>query len=115
MCSEACIESVAQAALTVATCDHCCHSLVAHAHNNNALLLCAARSKTLAEKAAWQFVADRTAAGEQCFELAVIHPGFVIGPTLSANSATSFGAATKVLLREMPAVPNVGLSVVDVR
>jgi dihydroflavonol-4-reductase len=79
------------------------------------LCFCTARSKTLAEKAAWQFVADRTATGERCFELAVINPSFVIGPTLSSNTATSFAVATKLLLKEMPAVPNVGLTVVDVR
>jgi dihydroflavonol-4-reductase len=74
-----------------------------------------ARSKTLAEKAAWKFVDDRTAAGERCFSLAVINPSYVIGPVLSANYAVSFSVAKSLLLREMPAVPNLGLVVVDVR
>lgn len=36
------------------------------------------KSKTLAEKAAWDFVRDREAKGLPCFELSVINPGLVM-------------------------------------
>ena len=36
------------------------------------------KSKTLAEKAAWDFVKEREKANQSCFELAVINPGFVM-------------------------------------
>ncbi len=36
------------------------------------------KSKTLAEKAAWDFVKEREKANKPCFELAVINPGFVM-------------------------------------
>jgi hypothetical protein len=38
-----------------------------------------AKSKTLAEKAAWDFVEEKKKANEKCFELAVINPSFVLG------------------------------------
>ena len=36
------------------------------------------KSKTVAEKAAWDFVKDRERKGLPCFELAVINPGYVM-------------------------------------
>lgn len=36
------------------------------------------KSKTLAEKAAWNFVKNREAEGKSCFDLAVINPGYVM-------------------------------------
>jgi nucleoside-diphosphate-sugar epimerase len=36
------------------------------------------KSKTLAEKAAWDFVNERQSKGLSCFELAVINPGYVM-------------------------------------
>ena len=36
------------------------------------------KSKTLAEKAAWDFVRQREKDGLKCFELAVINPGLVM-------------------------------------
>jgi dihydroflavonol-4-reductase len=37
------------------------------------------KSKTLAEKAAWDFVDTKAKANEKCFELVVINPSFVLG------------------------------------
>ncbi|KAG5175973.1 hypothetical protein JKP88DRAFT_203281 [Tribonema minus] len=73
------------------------------------------KSKTLAERAAWDYVERKAAAGESVFELTTINPGFVIGPALSANDATSFDVARKLLTRAMPAVPALSLVMVDVR
>lgn len=36
------------------------------------------KSKTLAEKSAWDFVKERENSNQPCFELAVINPGFVM-------------------------------------
>jgi len=71
------------------------------------------KSKTLAERAAWEFV-DGLAAGSR-FELAVINPGFVLGPVLNADPGTSGDVVRKLLVREMPACPRIGFALVDVR
>ncbi|XP_070545375.1 uncharacterized protein [Ptychodera flava] len=72
-----------------------------------------AKSKTLAEKAAWEFV-NNLPEGQK-FELAVINPGFVMGPILSGSFCTSIEILKTLLLKEMPAVPGVNISCVDVR
>lgn len=71
------------------------------------------KSKTLAERAAWDFVAALPA--EQKFELAVILPGFVAGPLVSAADGTSAEVIRRLLKREMPACPALGWAMVDVR
>jgi dihydroflavonol-4-reductase len=37
------------------------------------------KSKTMAEKAAWDFVAEKQKSNEKCFELATVLPGWVLG------------------------------------
>lgn len=71
------------------------------------------KSKTLAERAAWDLVAKLPAA--QRFELVVINPGFVLGPLLNADQGTSGELIRKLLMREMPACPEIGFAPVDVR
>ena len=71
------------------------------------------KSKTLAERAAWEFV-NGLPAGSR-FELAVINPGFVLGPALNADPGTSGEVVRKLLVREMPACPRIGFALVDVR
>src|SRR6185295_4892244 len=71
------------------------------------------KSKTLAERAAWDFVASLPP--ERRFELAVINPGFVLGPFLNADAGTSGEVVRKLLAREMPACPEIGFAPVDVR
>ncbi len=71
------------------------------------------KSKTLAERAAWDFVAALPT--EQRFELAVINPGFVLGPLLNADQGTSGELVRKLMAREMPACPEIGFAPVDVR
>ena len=36
------------------------------------------KSKTLAERAAWDFLKERESKNEKCFELSVINPGFIL-------------------------------------
>jgi nucleoside-diphosphate-sugar epimerase len=71
------------------------------------------KSKTLAERAAWDFVAALPT--EKRFELAVINPGFVLGPLLNADQGTSGELIRKLMAREMPACPEIGFAPVDVR
>ena len=71
------------------------------------------KSKTLAEKAAWDFV--KSLPTERRFELAVINPGFVLGPLLNADQGTSGELIRKLMVRDMPACPEIGFAPVDVR
>jgi dihydroflavonol-4-reductase len=68
------------------------------------------RSKTLAERAAWDLV-EETGAGTR---LATIQPGAIIGPTLNEDHSYSL-QAIKRLLSGMPAAPRIGFTFVDVR
>jgi len=71
------------------------------------------RSKTLAERAAWEFLESLPA--EARFELATVNPGFVLGPMLTAEHCTSAEALCRMLGGGMPLVPDVWFSCVDVR
>jgi len=69
-----------------------------------------AKSKTLAERAAWDLAAD---AG---FELVVINPGGVFGPSLGAvGDGQSEAMMSDLLTGKMPGIPDVALGMVDVR
>lgn len=70
------------------------------------------RSKTMAEAAAWKFVAELPA--ERRFELATVNPSAVLGPMLSSNSCASGEIAVKVLLAQFPALPDVRFAKVSV-
>lgn len=67
------------------------------------------RSKTLAEKAAWQFAA------ESGLDLSVINPGLVLGPLIGKTYGTSVGLVAKAMRGVYPAVPKLSLPVADVR
>lgn len=69
------------------------------------------KSKTLAERAAWDFVA-REGAG---LELAVVNPVGVFGPVLGPDYATSIMLVEKMLNGALPGVPRMCFGVVDVR
>jgi nucleoside-diphosphate-sugar epimerase len=71
------------------------------------------KSKTLAERAAWDLVAKLPP--DRRFELAVINPGFVLGPLLNADQGTSGELIRKLMVRDMPACPEIGFAPVDVR
>jgi dihydroflavonol-4-reductase len=70
-----------------------------------------ARSKTIAERAAWDFVAERGATEK----LATINPGAIIGPVLNDDRSFSLQAIERLLGGKMPGVPRIGFSFVDVR
>ena len=69
-----------------------------------------ARSKTIAERAAWDLVRER---GEE-ERLAVVNPGAILGPVLGGERSSSL-AMVERLLKGMPGTPRIGFSVVDVR
>lgn len=69
------------------------------------------RSKTIAEKAAWKYIAD---AGPP-FELSVINPAFVQGPALDDDLSTSHELMRLMAAGKYPASPKVVFPVCDVR
>ena len=69
------------------------------------------KSKTVAERAAWDFVA-REGGG---LEMSVINPAAVFGPVLGPDFSGSIEIVKSLLDGAMPAVPRVYFGVVDVR
>ncbi len=68
------------------------------------------RSKTIAERAAWEFVRERN----ETEKLAVVNPGAILGPALSNDRSYSLEMIER-LLRGVPGTPRIGFSIVDVR
>lgn len=68
-----------------------------------------AKSKVLAEQAAWEFVRSTD------LELVTIVPGLVVGPLQRAESRASMETVRLLLAGELPLVPHLGFAVVDVR
>ena len=69
------------------------------------------KAKTVAEKAAWDFMDSYR--GPMTF--ATVLPGAVFGPILSANSIGSVEIIERMLKGKMPGAPRIGLEIVDVR
>ena len=70
-----------------------------------------AKSKTLAERAAWDFMARE--GGDM--ELAVVNPVGVFGPALGADFSTSIEIIKRMMDGALPALPRITFGVVDVR
>lgn len=69
------------------------------------------KSKTIAERAAWDFIA-REGGG---LELAVVNPVAVFGPLLGPDYSTSILLVKRLLDGSMPGCPDLWLGAVDVR
>jgi dihydroflavonol-4-reductase len=69
-----------------------------------------ARSKTIAEREAWEFVRQAGAVER----LTVVNPGAILGPVLSDDLSYSLEVIER-MLKGMPGVPQLGFSFVDVR
>lgn len=69
------------------------------------------KSKTLAERAAWDFIAREGAA----LELAVVNPVGVFGPALGADLSASVQIVQRMLNGGVPACPRLYFGAVDVR
>jgi nucleoside-diphosphate-sugar epimerase len=70
-----------------------------------------AKSKTLAERAAWDFVARE---GQQ-LELAVVNPVGICGPVLGSDLSTSILLVQRLMDGAMPGCPKLWFGIVDVR
>ncbi|MES1197036.1 MAG: aldehyde reductase [Pseudomonadota bacterium] len=70
-----------------------------------------AKSKTLAERAAWDFIKADGAP----MELAVVNPVGVLGPVLGADYSTSILIVQKLMDGAMPGCPRFSFGIVDVR
>ena len=69
------------------------------------------KSKTIAERAAWDFVAREGGA----LELTVINPVGIFGPVLGTDLSSSVELLRGLLAGAVPAVPRIQTNVVDVR
>lgn len=70
-----------------------------------------AKSKTLAEHAAWDFIRANGCG----LELSVVNPVVVFGPALGRDTSTSIMIVQKMMDGEMPGAPRIVFGVVDVR
>jgi dihydroflavonol-4-reductase len=72
------------------------------------------KSKTLAEKAAWDFYNDQNNVNKM--ELTVINPGPIYGPTLTGNlTGASMSLVRDIISGKMPMLPNTSYIMSDVR
>ena len=69
------------------------------------------KSKTLAERAAWDFIAREGGA----LELSVINPVAVFGPALGGDLSTSVVLVQRLMDGAVPGCPRISFGVVDVR
>ncbi len=69
------------------------------------------RSKTLAERAAWDFVATEAPR----MRLTTVNPGLVLGPLLDDRFGSSVAVVRRLMSGKDPMQPDFGLPVVDVR
>jgi dihydroflavonol-4-reductase len=69
------------------------------------------RSKTIAEKAAWEYINN----GSNGLELTTICPGAILGPVLEKDFGTSANIVLKTMDGSSPTIPKIGYEIVDVR
>jgi dihydroflavonol-4-reductase len=68
-----------------------------------------AKSKTLAERAAWEVAKAKS------LKLTTINPGLVLGPPLDEHYGSSLGLVERFMKGKDPMLPGIGFPVVDVR
>lgn len=68
-----------------------------------------AKSKTLAERTAWDI------AKAKGLQLTTINPGLVLGPPLDGHYGSSLGLVERIMKGKDPAMPDLGFVAVDVR
>lgn len=72
------------------------------------------KSKTMAEKAAWDFVASLPP--NRKFELSTVNPGLIFGPCIGDEVSTSLSMIHRMMsILTMPMVPRIQMSICDVR
>lgn len=70
-----------------------------------------AKSKTLAERAARDFMKDHHAATS----FVTVNPALVLGPVMSADFSSSVQVVSRLLKGQVPGIPRIGFNLVDVR
>ncbi len=70
------------------------------------------KSKTLAERAVWDFARDAHGQGS---EVVVLNPGYVLGPSLTGVENPSNEIVGKLLRRDVPGCARIQFPLVDVR
>jgi nucleoside-diphosphate-sugar epimerase len=79
--------------------------------NTNGKVSAYVKSKTIAEKAAWDFIAKEGGG----LELSVVNPVGVFGPVLGADYSTSVLLVKRLMDGSMPGCPQLSFGIVDVR
>lgn len=69
------------------------------------------KSKTLAERAAWDYVAGEGAG----LELSVVNPVAIFGPPLGSDTGTSLELLRRMLDGKVPGLPRLAFGIIDVR
>ncbi|RBQ11535.1 SDR family oxidoreductase [Pedobacter miscanthi] len=69
------------------------------------------KSKTIAEKAAWDFIRN----SETDLELVTVCPGAILGPVIEQDFGNSANIVVSLLNGSFPALPKIGFDLVDVR
>lgn len=69
------------------------------------------RSKTIAERAAWDFMASEGSG----MEMVAVNPAAVLGPVMCDDFSASLELVTQLLGGRLPALPKMGFQLVDVR
>jgi dihydroflavonol-4-reductase len=70
-----------------------------------------ARSKTIAEKAAWELIRNQG----NGTSLSVVNPALVLGPVFGADYSDSVQIVERLLKGRVPGLPHLGFCIVDVR
>ena len=74
------------------------------------------KSKTIAERAAWDYVNGVSYGGEgKGLELATVNPTGILGPALSKDVSVSLEIPIRLMNGKTPGIPRLGFSLVDVR
>ena len=69
------------------------------------------KAKALTEKAVWEF----WSMNKDKMEIAIVNPGFVVGPVLTNYKGSAVQTFLKLLMGKMPAIPHFSVAAVDVR
>lgn len=73
------------------------------------------KSKTLAERAAWEFMKKLESQGNSKLELTVINPTAILGPALGKDDASSLRTVSELLDGAIPGCPRLQFGIIDVR
>lgn len=71
-----------------------------------------ARSKALAERAAWDLIAEK---GAGKTTLATVNPALVLGPVMGRDFSESIQVVERLVSGRVPGIPRLGFNIVDVR